>query len=46
MPGYLAILERHGVECVELRSDDPGALIYEDDHQVVVVPHPHGGEGP
>ncbi|WP_226366947.1 hypothetical protein [Pseudonocardia sp. ICBG162] len=37
--GYLAILRRHGVACIERRSDDPGRVIYEDQHQVVVVPH-------
>ena len=38
IPGYLAILRQHGVDCVEVRSDDPGAVIYEDAHQIVVVP--------
>ncbi|MCU1629313.1 MAG: hypothetical protein JWP64_4262 [Pseudonocardia sp.] len=38
VPGYLAILRAHGVDCVERRSDDPGAVVYEDEHQVVVVP--------
>ncbi|MBB5869258.1 hypothetical protein F4553_002637 [Allocatelliglobosispora scoriae] len=36
--GYLEILTAHGVACVVLRSDDPGRVIYEDDHQIVVVP--------
>ncbi|MFP5019733.1 hypothetical protein ACLE50_02925 [Pseudonocardia sp. 1LY6.1] len=38
VPGCLAILRRHGVECVERWSDDPGRTVYEDRHQVVVVP--------
>ncbi|MED7922640.1 hypothetical protein SMD20_00215 [Nonomuraea sp. LP-02] len=38
VPGYLAILAAHGVECVRLESADPGRIIYEDDDQVVVVP--------
>lgn len=39
VPGYLEILEAHGVECREVRSSDPGRVVYEDDFQVVVVPH-------
>jgi hypothetical protein len=38
LPGYLAILRAHGVDCVEVRSDDPGSVVYEDAHQIVVVP--------
>jgi hypothetical protein len=38
VPGYLAILAAHGVACVEVRTQDPGRVIYEDDHQVVAVP--------
>ena len=37
LPGYLRLLDAHGVEWVELRSADPGAIIYEDDDQVVVA---------
>ncbi|MEV0623031.1 GNAT family N-acetyltransferase [Nonomuraea sp. NPDC050404] len=37
--GYLEILAAHGVECVRLESADPGRIVYEDDDQVVVVPH-------
>ncbi|MER0428530.1 hypothetical protein ABR748_30565 [Streptomyces microflavus] len=40
VPGYLQVLTAHGVECQLLRSADPGRVIYEDDVQVVVVPHP------
>ncbi|MEW2636045.1 hypothetical protein AB0903_31495 [Streptomyces sp. NPDC048389] len=39
VPGYLQVLTAHGVECQLLRSADPGRVIYEDDVQVVVVPH-------
>ena len=39
VPPYLAILSAHGVECVRIESDDPGRVIYEDDVQIVVVPH-------
>jgi hypothetical protein len=38
IPGYLAILRSHGVDCVEVRSNDPGSVLYEDEHQIVVVP--------
>ncbi|WP_370154791.1 hypothetical protein [Streptacidiphilus sp. EB129] len=38
--GYRQILTAHGIECVETRSPDPGRVIYEDDHQVVVVATP------
>ncbi|MEW1724444.1 hypothetical protein [Streptomyces sp. NPDC093109] len=37
--GYLDILAAHGVECRMMRSPDPGRIVYEDDHQIVVVPH-------
>ena len=39
VPGYLKILAAHGVECRIVRSADPGRVIYEDEVQVVVVPH-------
>ncbi|OXY90602.1 hypothetical protein [Streptomyces sp. 2R] len=39
VPGYLQVLTAHGVECQLVRSADPGRVIYEDDVQVVVVPH-------
>lgn len=38
--GYLKILAAHGVGCELVRSADPGRVIYEDEHQIVVVPHP------
>ncbi|WP_205327618.1 hypothetical protein [Glycomyces sp. YM15] len=39
VPGYLEILTAHDVECETVRSADPGRVIYEDEVQVVVVPH-------
>ena len=36
---YLDILRSHGVECCRVETDDPGRIIYEDDVQIVVVPH-------
>lgn len=39
--GYLAILDAHAIAWHELRTTDPGTIIYEDDYQVVAVPrHP------
>ncbi|MGW7050298.1 hypothetical protein [Streptomyces sp. NPDC054887] len=37
--GYLEILAAHGVEWRLVRSADPGRVVYEDAHQIVVVPH-------
>lgn len=38
--GYLEILESHGVRCAKLVSaEPPGRIIYEDEDQIVVVPH-------
>jgi len=42
VPGYLEILDRHGVPYVVLRAEDPGTVVYEDPYQVVVVPHAVG----
>lgn len=39
VPGYLALLDAHGVRWERLESDDPGRIVYEDADQVVVVPH-------
>ena len=39
VPPYLEILDAHGVDCVRVTCTDPGRVIYEDDVQVVVVPH-------
>ncbi|MFE5794227.1 hypothetical protein ACFQ8C_16825 [Streptomyces sp. NPDC056503] len=40
VPGYPEILTAHGVDFRVLRSEDPGRVVYEDDVQIVVVPHP------
>jgi hypothetical protein len=40
IPGYLDLLTRYGVGWEEVRSTDPGKVLYEDDVQVVVNPHP------
>jgi hypothetical protein len=37
--GYLHILSTHRVEWVEVRSTDPGRVLYEDDVQIVVAPY-------
>ncbi|WP_081416345.1 hypothetical protein [Arthrobacter castelli] len=37
--GYLSLLHRYGVECERVASDDPGTILYEDEFQIVVVPH-------
>ncbi|MER6825649.1 hypothetical protein ABT352_06650 [Streptosporangium sp. NPDC000563] len=37
--GYMEILAAHGVDCEAVYSSDPGKIIYEDDHQIVVIPH-------
>ncbi|MEU0483179.1 hypothetical protein ABZ260_28825 [Streptosporangium sp. NPDC006013] len=37
--GYMEILAAHGVGCEVVHSSDPGKIVYEDDHQIVVVPH-------
>jgi hypothetical protein len=39
IPGYLAILAAHNVPCDRYESPAPGRVLYEDPHQVVVVPH-------
>jgi hypothetical protein len=39
LPGYLAILDAHGVKWRRVESDDPGRVVYEDADQVIVVPH-------
>ncbi|WP_042366054.1 hypothetical protein [Streptacidiphilus neutrinimicus] len=36
--GCLRILAAHDVPCERLESSAPGRVIYEDDHQIVVVP--------
>jgi hypothetical protein len=39
IPGYLAILAAHNLPCERYESTAPGRVLYEDPHQVVVVPH-------
>ncbi|WP_020521487.1 hypothetical protein [Catelliglobosispora koreensis] len=39
VPGYLALLDRYDVAWVEVRSSDPGVVLYEDDVQIVVAAH-------
>ncbi|MFC6014421.1 hypothetical protein [Nocardia lasii] len=34
--GYLAILDAHGIAWERVESDDPGPVLYEDEHQIVV----------
>lgn len=36
--GYLVLLRKYGILVVELRSNDPGEIIYEDSVQIVVNP--------
>lgn len=38
VPGYLELLDRHGVAWVERRTSSPGRILYDDSVQVVVVP--------
>ncbi|KUL47716.1 hypothetical protein ADL28_31790 [Streptomyces violaceusniger] len=40
--GYLEILAAHGIGCRMMRSSDPGRIVYEDEYQIVVVPHEAG----
>ncbi|MGW5162920.1 hypothetical protein ACWEPN_46215 [Nonomuraea wenchangensis] len=42
LPGYLNILATHGVACVRVEMADPGKVIYEDPHQIVVIPYETG----
>ncbi|MBM7436724.1 hypothetical protein JOC24_000099 [Streptomyces sp. HB132] len=41
--GYRELLAAHGVDCQRLESASPGRVIYEDEHQVVVMPHEEPG---
>ncbi|GAA3053630.1 hypothetical protein [Actinokineospora globicatena] len=38
VPGYLDILDAHGIAWTRLESPTPGRIIYEDPNQIVVVP--------
>jgi hypothetical protein len=40
VPGYLEILDAHGVSWQAIASDDPGTILYEDAYQVVASPCP------
>ncbi len=37
--GYLELLDRYGIGWQRVESDDPGQVLYADEHQVVVVPY-------
>lgn len=39
---HCALLDRYEVAWQRVESDDPGRVVYEDEHQVVVVPHREG----
>jgi hypothetical protein len=39
IPDYLAILAAHNLPCERYDSTNPGRIIYQDPHQVVVIPH-------
>ena len=43
--GYLDLLDAHGLAWQRLRTAEPGRVIYEDEHQVVVTPHSTGSTG-
>ena len=44
--GYLELLDRYGVRWVELRTNTPGRITYEDDVQVVAVPFAYPDDWP
>jgi hypothetical protein len=46
VPVYLEILAAHNLPCERFESADPGRVLYEDEHQVVVVPHTDSVEEP
>ena len=43
--GYLDLLDRYGIDWVQLRAECPGLVLYEDDDQVVVEPLPQSCGG-
>ncbi|WP_212591311.1 hypothetical protein [Brachybacterium timonense] len=43
---YTALLDRYGVPWVELRTERPGRIVYDDDVQVVAVPFTHEADWP
>lgn len=40
------ILQAHGITCESVWSDDPGTVVYEDEHQVGVIPYVRGVPDP
>lgn len=38
VPGYCDLLDRYGIGWEEVRTADPGKIIYEDEVQIVAVP--------
>ncbi|GAA1575308.1 MULTISPECIES: hypothetical protein [Kribbella] len=40
IPGYLKILTAHNLPCARYTATTPGRVLYEDEHQLVVVPPP------
>lgn len=44
--GYLALLDRYGIPWMELRTTSPRRVTYEDDVQVVAVPHTFAEDWP
>ncbi|MFK4481812.1 hypothetical protein [Curtobacterium sp. AB7] len=43
---YLDLLDRYGVAWVELRTNSPGRIAYQDDVQIVAVPLTHPSDWP
>lgn len=43
---HLSILDRYGVAWVELRTSHPGRIVYDDEVQVVAVPHAYPADWP
>lgn len=39
--GYIALLDRYEIPWVELRTEKPGRIVYEDEVQVVAIPFTH-----
>ncbi|MEV8133493.1 hypothetical protein AB0O54_20395 [Pseudarthrobacter oxydans] len=43
---YLDLLDRHNIPWIALRTRNPGRLVYEDEVQVVAVPHTYPDHWP
>jgi hypothetical protein len=43
---YLDLLDRHNIRWMALRTHNPGQLVYEDEVQVVAVPHTYPDHWP